>query len=900
MLTTALLAALAVAAPGLTLHLSPDGDDQWSGRLPAPNQDRTDGPLKTLTRARDELRKLAGKLPDGGVVVELAGGVYELQQPFALEKQDSGSEAAPIEYRGRPGAEVRLVGGKVLGAWAKVTEAAELARLAPAARGQVYATDVRAQGVSDLGELRPATTWAQSEAGLELFFQDRPMTLARWPNDGFARITQPLGPTEKDVRGTKGTVEGIIEVNIDSERLARWAAEPQAMVHGYWFWDWADQRHRVESIDAEKKIITIAKPYCSYGYRKNQWFYGYNLLCELDQPGEYYLDRGIGVLYFWPPAQLDGGKPMISVTPSLVTCQDVSHLTVRGLTLEAARQTAVVVKGGTNIRIVGCVIRNVGSWAAQFSGGTDTGVAGCDIYHTGDGGINLAAGVRKTLAPGGLYADNNHIHHFSRVNPVYKPAVILSGVGQRVTHNLIHDAPHMAIGFSGNDHLIELNEIHSVVYESNDAGVMYAGRNSTMRGHVIRHNYIHHIYGFERRGCVGVYLDDMFCSARITGNVFYQVPNAAFIGGGRDNSIDNNVFVDCKPAVHIDSRALGWAAPAMPGLLNQLKEVPIAEEPWKTRFPQLLTYADDEPAVPKYNVVAKNICVGGKWDGIDGKARPHVQFGENLLDQDPKFVDAERLNFQLREDSPAWTMGFERIPVEKIGLYQSPDRASWPVVHEVRQPPEAPPPPPRAQRKEPVVFKVAKGTATPTIDGDLQASEWNGAEAKAAMVIEQGIQGEKLAPRSLAWLAWTPEALWVAIDNAVEGKQPIATTNVWGRDDAVEIAFAQPGGQNLPILVLRGYPNGRWESSEEAGAPPALVKQAAEGVGYAAKVTGKERWTCEWRIPLASLGLDPAKAQRYPFNLSIRKPANNLWLMWQGTAACTWEVLQAGLIELAR
>jgi len=258
-----------------------------------------------------------------------------------------------------------------------------------------------------------------------------------------------------------------------------------------------------------------------------------------------------------------------------------------------------------------------------------------------------------------------------------------------VAHNLMHDAPHMAIAFSGNDHVIELNEIHSVVYESNDAGVMYAGYNPTMRGHEIRYNYLHHIYGYQSRGCVGVYLDDMFCSAHIFGNVFYQVPRAAFIGGGRDSTIEGNIFVDCKPAVHIDARALGWAHAGVTTLEKRLREMPYQQEPWRGRFPQLLKYLDDEPAVPKGNLVARNVCWGGRWDEIEKKARPHVRFQDNLLDTDPKFVDAKAENFQLRDDSPAWKLGFQRIPIEKIGLYASADRASWPVRHTVRPAPEA-------------------------------------------------------------------------------------------------------------------------------------------------------------------------------------------------------------------
>ncbi len=100
---------------GISLFVATNGNDAWSGRLPEPDASGNDGPFATLQRARDAIRQLrhGGALPKGGVVVELAGGIYQLSQPLQLDGQDSGSEDAPIVYRGRKGAEVRLVGGKL-------------------------------------------------------------------------------------------------------------------------------------------------------------------------------------------------------------------------------------------------------------------------------------------------------------------------------------------------------------------------------------------------------------------------------------------------------------------------------------------------------------------------------------------------------------------------------------------------------------------------------------------------------------------------------------------------------------------------------------------------------------------------------------------------------------------
>jgi len=379
--------------------------------------------------------------------------------------------------------------------------------------------------------------------------------------------------------------------------------------------------------------------------------------------------------------------------------RDVSYVTWQGFTLEGARGTAITISGGTENRIVGCTVRNVGGWAVNVSGGTRCGVVGCDLYQMGAGGISLSGGDRTTLKPGEHFAENNHIHHYARVKRVYQPGITLQGVGNRASHNLIHDAPHMGMGFGGNDHVIELNEIHSVCYESNDAGAIYTGRNWTMRGTVIRNNYLHHINGFQGRGCVGVYLDDMFCGTEISGNLFYRVTRAAFIGGGRDCVVKNNLFVDCNPSLHIDARALGWAHDHADAWVKEGREkgtlsgIRYNKPPYSERYPELVNILEEEPAAPRGNRVFANVSYGGKWDDVNDEARKYQSIESNFVDRDPHFATPERLgegkfpravDFALEPDSPVWSIGFKKLPLEEMGLYEDETRASWPVTHEVR------------------------------------------------------------------------------------------------------------------------------------------------------------------------------------------------------------------------
>ena len=56
----------------------------------------------------------------------------------------------------------------------------------------------------------------------------------------------------------------------------------------------------------------------------------------------------------------------------------------------------------------------------------------------------------------------------ARWRRVYTPGISLQGVGNRASHNLIHNAPHMAMGFGGNDHLTEFNELDHLCAETGD------------------------------------------------------------------------------------------------------------------------------------------------------------------------------------------------------------------------------------------------------------------------------------------------------------------------------------------------------------------------------------------------------------------------------------------------
>jgi hypothetical protein len=662
-LFTALMAA---AVPAADLYVSPNGSDSAPGTR--------ERPVATIEKAWDQAREL--RKSGAPVTVWVRGGDYTIRRTLELTAADSGSESAPIAYRSAPGERVRLLGGTVLRNFVPVRDRSVLDRLDPVARSHVVECDLRALGITDYGRLtsrgfgRP-----RSPAHMELFFGGRRMTLAQWPNKGFTKIAGVPGTAIVDEHG--GSV-GRLEQGFlyEGDRPSRWKKLDDVWVHGYWSWDWANSYEQVDSIDMGRRLIRTRPPYGNYYFRKGQRFYFLNILEELDEPGEYFVDREAGRLYFWPPAPLESAEAAVSVfNGPVVRMRSVNHVAFGGFTIEYLRGNGVEVNGGEAVRIFDVTIRNLGNTAVTIDGGRRHSVDGSRIYQVGDSGIQVAGGNRHTLEPAGHEVRDNDIHDMGEWSRTYNPAISISGVGNRIIHNHIHDGPHSGIQLSGNEHLIEFNEIDHLAKETGDVGAFYMGRDYTMRGVVIRYNFFHHTGGMGL-GAMGVYMDDCSGGATIFGNVFYKMSRATFIGGGRDNRIENNVYVECDPAIQIDARGLDprpvWHNMIYKTMKESLLEMRPHEPPYSFRYPELAQldkyFEGDAGVPPEGNRVLRNICVG-KWLEIRWKADPKlVEVRDNFTDGDPLFVDETKMNFQLRDDSPAFKLGFERIPFEKIGL----------------------------------------------------------------------------------------------------------------------------------------------------------------------------------------------------------------------------------------
>jgi len=682
--------------PAAEIYVATVGNDSHPGTRAKP--------FATLERARDQARQLKqdGRDSKRGITIWLRGGDYLRTNALELTAADSGTPQAPILWRACKGETVRLLGGRNLSGFESVTDPAVLARLPEAAHGHVVQVNLKALGITDPGQMRSRGFGRPlTPAHCELFYGGRPMTLARWPNEGeWERITgcPEAGAMKDEHGGSTGKLEEGFTYSGDRPRA--WRDLSDLWVHGYWSWDWANTYERVASIDSERRLVKTVAPYGMYSFRKGQRFYFLNLLEELDQPGEWFLDRKAGVLYFWPPDKHQGSSEKLFslLAEPLLHLTGVSHVTFRGLILEATRGSAVQIHGGASNRIAGCLIRNLGNYGVTIEGGTGHGVESCDIFDTGDGGVSMEGGDRQTLRAGGHFVENCHFARQGRWSKCYVPAVLIGGVGQRASHNLIHDHPHCAILFNGNDHLAEFNEIHHIALETGDVGAIYTGRDYSYRGNRIRYNFVHDTGGVGM-GSMGIYMDDCVSGTEIFGNLFYKVQRAAFLGGGRDHQVVNNIFVDCNYAVELDGRGLD-PSPVWHGMVDQTMRKSLAAVPlalYRSRYPALTTLDQyygppGGPALegaafkgvpPEHNVVERNICVGKwvkeYWHATSGMLR----LENNLTNAVASFTrppgnPARAVDFALKRASPAWRLGFQKIPAEKIGLYRDELRAGLP------------------------------------------------------------------------------------------------------------------------------------------------------------------------------------------------------------------------------
>jgi hypothetical protein len=641
---------LASCGREVRLYVSPGGDDSHAGTRSEP--------LRTFEGARHVVRTALKERPGRKVSVLFNDGEYPVKQAICLTAEDSGHPDAPVVYRAAEGATPVFTGSKTLSQWTKAADTETLEQLDASVRDKICVTDLRTAGITDFGD--------PTKAGRrpELICNGQLQTLARWPNEGFVKAGRAKGVTPSSSR-KRGTKEGVFEYL--NPYQDRWAAEEDIRLGGYWYWDWKDEFESAERWDTATRTVYLHKPYHSYGYSDSLRYFGLNLFCEIDRPGEWYLNRTTGRLYWYPPEGVDPAQAEVRLTcfadPYMLTVDSCSHIMLEGLTFREGRGTAILIRDGAHNRLSGCRIERFGRDGVHIRGGTEHGVTGCYLSMFGYGGFKITGGDRRTLTPAGHFVEHTVVENFSLFQRTYEPAVHLTGCGIRIANNRFRNSASSAMRLEGNDFIIEYNEISHVVNESDDQGGIDMHYNPSYRGIEIRYNRWSDIFGGTHSGAAGVRFDDMISGMLVYGNLFERCGSHRFGGvqihGGKDNRILNNVFYHCHFAVSFlpwnDDRWLrALDSPAMHKKIYE--QVDVNSDIYRRKYPELKNLRQDVNA----NTVADNLAVS--CDQLFHNSHDRLTIRNNTeLTSEGKPIEA------FCTDAVLAGYGLQPIPVAAIG-----------------------------------------------------------------------------------------------------------------------------------------------------------------------------------------------------------------------------------------
>jgi parallel beta-helix repeat protein len=604
-----------------------------------------DGPIKTLSQARDAVRTQRRLGKTGPITITIRSGVYYLPETLVLGPEDSDTI-----WEAHQGERPVISGGLVISGWTK-------------AGPKVWTANA------------PVAYFTQ------LFVDGRRGTRARTPNYGFFRVDGPTSQNKPFQLRYRG-----------DDIKAEWADRDDVEVVA--FVAWSDVRMPIVKVDKETHLATLGSDPSPSSREVDARYFIENAPDALDVPGEWYLDKTTRKVSYipFPDENMERARVVVPVLERLVSVegnldsgQFVHNVVFRGLTFAHAAWTmdkkgyfdmqagspapsAIEAVGAEKFRVESCTIAHCGGYGLFLGRGSKHNqVVACDFYDLGGGGIKVGEPKLSPTEAGqnydNLIADND-MHD---LGVVYAAAVgmwVLQSGHNQIVHNHIHDLYYTAIsvgwtwGYEPNQcshNIIAFNHLHSIGKDMlSDMGGIYTL--GVQPGTVIQNNLIHDISSFTYGGW-GIYPDEGSSYLLIENNIVYNCKSSGFHQHyGRENIVRNNVFA------------------------------------FNREFQLMRTRAEDHSSFTmERNIVYfdQGGLLGSNWTGSGFTMRDNVYFDRRGPDisfsgksfsewkasaqdlgsmiADPLFVNPDNYDFRLRPQSPALKKGFQQIDVSKVG-----------------------------------------------------------------------------------------------------------------------------------------------------------------------------------------------------------------------------------------
>ena len=691
-------------------YLSPKGSDDWSGTLPEPDAQGTDGPFATLERARDAVRDLK-KSKSTDIVVVVREGAYQLEKTVVFGLEDSGEGDSTVTYAAYSGEKPVFSSSREIKGWKKAI--GKLPGLPKEARGEVWTADV-------------------SDRFFTLY--DAEGLLPRARSAGFI-------PLEGGSRNTLRFPEG---------RLKNWPNVEDVEIVVRPHHAWVVNILPLVSVDEEKQIARTSIP-ATYAMDELKYLKGTescwveNVLEALDEPGEWVLNTKEGRLYLWPRSKTSPKGIMAPLLQEYVRVEGhvdekgpkdipVRNLCFRGLAFVHGERDSLTtddkglqhdwemhdkanamvrLRGAENCVIETCRFAHSGGTAIRLDlHGQQNRIIGNHIEYIGGTGVLLCGygpGTKDVNHHNVVY--NNHIHHTGAVYS-HSPGVFVWQSGEnRVANNLIHHTPYAGIivsgvmtGFFGkrgggrelartirwhevggkpgertldqvrpflhsHDNVIEYNEIHHAMEQLGDGNGIYI--RGAGAGNMIRRNYIHHLLAPVIMQSA-IRTDGGQRDTLIAENVIYKCVSHG-ITLKLNNRAVNNIIADLIEPMHRGKKA--------PVCFFKLREGPMTggsiqrnilyhtgsrggfvDQGKNPRLPAAWAKEGDTD----YNIY---YCAGDPklgQEALEKAQRDGIDAHSQAVD--PLFVDPENGDFRFKPGSPALKMGIVPIDLSKVGL----------------------------------------------------------------------------------------------------------------------------------------------------------------------------------------------------------------------------------------
>ena len=446
--------------------------------------------------------------------------------------------------------------------------------------GSVLQYNLKDAQIEHLGEisLRGHLISDEKEAQAELSLNGEVQKLAGWPNGEYTGLIKPTDSNEYGKRTKSGIANGCsFKVNYD--RPSQWSKPEQAWLSGTIGPNYEFDYYPVSRFNSEEKRVYLSRGALEKYYTEPYYRFE-NVPEELDEPGEYYIDRQSGMLYFYPPedAPKDSVLTITMSTPtldvsrkapnSMFRIENSKNIVFENLIFKGGRGSAITGKNNSNIKFINCEINSFGENGIRFDASTDITISDCKIHDVGqDGILFVSCGNYQTLSPSNIVVSNNDIYNFARLERSYKTGIDFGYrcVGATAANNHIHNGPHAGMIFYGVNNDIYGNEFDNLVTEFSDMDALYCNNSNYPweRGNKIHNNYFHDIgkssmNGRHQINVRAIRTDNRGCGLNIYENLFYNIGDGgngngnngigAITAEGTRNRIFNNLFVDCNEA----------------------------------------------------------------------------------------------------------------------------------------------------------------------------------------------------------------------------------------------------------------------------------------------------------------------------------------------------------------